>query len=175
MPLQIKHVLAFWAVLATYALTPAMAGPSLPAPIEAAAEVGTPGKAPANDAGVAADAGVPSVVEVVGKVKAAAAASSTERHLAIAAMLAVVLRFLLGMIGPRIQWFSQHPHAYRFAGIGMGVAIFALDKFAMGASWVDALIAAGSGPGAVLVNEYMKMKPAKPAAETTSTETTPTG
>ena len=114
-----------------------------------------------SDGGVTAApvAAAPAVENVVAAVKGVVDSSDSSRALAIAGLLAVLLRFAMALVGPRVAWFARHPHAYRWTALGVGVAVFALEKFAMGTTWQMALIAAGGGPGAVLVNEILKMKP----------------
>lgn len=110
------------------------------------------------------DVAAPAADEVVKAVQVAAQAQGPARALAIAAMLSIVLRFAMTFVGPKLALFNKHPNAYRIAGLAIGVAVFGLEKFAMGSDIWSAITAALGGPGAVMFNEYMKMKPAKAEA-----------
>lgn len=81
------------------------------------------------------------------------------RSMVVAAALAVLLRFLLGFAGQYIGVLGRH--RYRWAALIVGVVVFGLDRFALGGSWSEAVLTALGGPGAILVNELLKMLPAK--------------
>ncbi len=93
----------------------------------------------------------------------------TERKFGIAAFLAIILKYLLDFIklAHRVHskpWFSK---AMPWIAMGLSVPIALLSRYALGSGWFDALLYAGAGPGAIIVNELLKSfksdnKPADP-------------
>lgn len=81
--------------------------------------------------------------------------NTTAWHLALAGLLAFVLKwlmdFLLHLTNPR----DEVKRALPWVLGGVGIVVGVLDFYVRGASWVDAIIVGGGPPGATLVNELL--------------------
>lgn len=86
------------------------------------------------------------------------AGPQTGRALATAGLVAVVLRFLMMFAARAWPAVGAKRNVYRWAALVVGLATFALERFAAGTPWQDAIVAAIGGPGAVLVHEFTKMR-----------------
>lgn len=75
------------------------------------------------------------------------------RKLALAALMALVLKFLLDAANrvAEDRWKKQ----LAWAALGLAVPIALLSKYAGGVGWFDALVYAGAGPGAIVVHELL--------------------
>lgn len=121
----------------------------------------------------APDAGIDvagAITNVATGIKAVQVASdTTAKHMALAGLLAVILKFILDALS-RITNLKDSVKRYLplvCAALGVGVAL--LTKYAMGSTWTDAVILGGGAPMAVMVNEVLNMlKKPTPAAQATN-------
>ena len=109
---------------------------------------------------------VPSVV-----IKAAvdSAKGSTARHVALAGVLAVVLKFLLDLAMSIKDPTDKAKKWLPWVCSGLGVLIGFVTYLAAGSSWIDAAILGAGAPAAVLVNELanaLRTKLSKPVTVT---------
>lgn len=82
-------------------------------------------------------------------------ASPTEKKLAIAAFIAVLLNLLLTGLKKVMKFTKKGKKYLPWIALSLGVVIVMVEKFALGGSWVEAIIYGGAGPGAVLVQELL--------------------
>jgi hypothetical protein len=94
--------------------------------------------------------------------KAARGAGPDAMMLAWAALLAGVLKVLLSVMG---RLWPKPKKWTAWVAMALAVPIALLSHFAAGHSWLESLIVAGGGPGAVIVHELMKLIPARPSAK----------
>lgn len=81
---------------------------------------------------------------------------------AYAALAAAVIRTLLSAIK---TWRGDKPTGWvKWAALGLAVPLALLTYYAAGAGLWAAIVMAGAGPGAVIVNELLKKKPAEAGA-----------
>lgn len=95
------------------------------------------------------------------KVSKDAAEEGVTRAMAIAAVIATLLKLLLSFL----KLFAVHTKIFkskntpRLIALGVGTAAFLAANIGAGVTWWEALIIAGGGPGAVLLHEFLKMVP----------------
>ncbi len=75
------------------------------------------------------------------------------KKLAFAAFLAIVLKYLLDAVNVVSRRGLKKQLAW--VALGLAVPIALLSKYAGGTGWFEALVYAGSGPGAVVVHELI--------------------
>lgn len=77
---------------------------------------------------------------------------------AYAALAAAVIRVLLAGL---TAWRGDKPKGWaKWAALGLAVPLALLTYYAAGAGWWQAIVMAGAGPGAIIVNELLKRKTA---------------
>jgi hypothetical protein len=105
-------------------------------------------------------------VEVVKQTKEYAAGKTeamdnTQRALALFGIITLVLKFLLSLLKVATP-FLKGPKAgliMRISTVGVGVLVFLFSNLALGIPWVDSLIMALGGPGALFFHEITKIFP----------------
>lgn len=99
------------------------------------------------------------VKEVLSTAKQIKKADKTEKFLVISAFLAALFKLLLSLMKLVNPYFKKKD-VPKVVASGLGVLVLLFSKLALGVSWVDAIILAASGPGAVFLHELSKMIPA---------------
>jgi hypothetical protein len=109
----------------------------------------------------------PTVLDELAKLRAQyaaikAAKDADGKMLLWAALIAGVLKVLLSVIN--LIW--RKPKKWlAWVAMGTAVPIALLSHYAAGNGWMDSLIVAGGGPGAILFNELLKLFAKAPTAE----------
>lgn len=85
------------------------------------------------------------------------AAAPSEKKFALAALLAVALNIALGVIKRLLNVTSTAKKVIPWVALGLAVPIALLAKYGADGSWADAIIFAGAGPGAVVVQELLAL------------------
>jgi hypothetical protein len=95
-------------------------------------------------------------------------AKPTEKTFLFAVMLAAILKYALDGVNALGKW--RYSKSMGWVALFLAVPIALLTKYIASKSWIEALILAGSGPGAIVVHELLaKLKrgtatpPAPPA------------
>ena len=86
------------------------------------------------------------------------------KHIAIAALVAVVLRVLMQLVERLLGWDRLHAGKKRWLPLillGLGAATAVVMHYAAGEGWPMALLYGATGPGAVFANELMNLWPQK--------------
>lgn len=96
------------------------------------------------------------LADLTAKYKALKAASPTEKRIAIAGLLGAVVWLLIAAFKRVGQWKSTR--WIPWAVLGMGVVVGVVDKYALGAGWLNALISGGGPPLSVLIQELLKFR-----------------
>jgi hypothetical protein len=95
------------------------------------------------------------------KAKEKKRAEDMEKMVALAATIAVVLKTLLSALKGWSSYFTTDKGKawLKVTTLVVGFAAFFATNIGLGIPWWGALIAAGGGPGAILVHELMKLFP----------------
>lgn len=110
------------------------------------------------------------VKDVVSAVKDYRSADRSGSLVAIAAILAAVFKILLSVLKASSSLFKNKA-APKIAALSLGLLIYGFSSLALDMPWYDAIVLAGSGPGAIVVNEIMKLVPALRKKEDEERET----
>ena len=78
--------------------------------------------------------------------------------IAIAGLLATAFRFLLALL-KTFSGVFKNKITPKVAALVLGLLVYVASVLVAGVPWYEAVILAGSGPGAILVNELLKMIP----------------
>lgn len=86
---------------------------------------------------------------------------TTARNILIAGMIATGLRVLYTLMKAWKGFFTTEKQkaGFKIAALSIGVLAFLLTNVGLGMSWVNSLILAGGGPGAIMVHEFTKLIP----------------
>lgn len=84
-----------------------------------------------------------------------AARGTTAQHMAIAALIAILLRYLLMALEALMGMNRETKVILPWVCSGLGVLLAVITRYAAGSSWIDSVIIGGAGPGAVLWNEVL--------------------
>lgn len=121
-----------------------------------------------------ADPTISVVVTEVSKVISDARDLRTGKFLAIATFLAALFKLLLSLLKLSSDFFKSKV-VPKVIALVLGLATYLFANLAMGVGWVDALILAGAGPGAIFLHELSKLIPAVRAIKDAGTDKEPTG
>lgn len=86
---------------------------------------------------------------------------TTARNILIAGMIATGLRILYSVMKAWKGFFTteRQKAGFKIAALSVGVLAFVFTNLGLGMSWVNSLILAGGGPGAIMVHEFTKLIP----------------
>ena len=146
---------------------------ALPATMASAQDGGTEVSIVVPNPDLDADPTIGEVVTEVSDVITEAKDLKTGKFLAIAAFLAALFKLLLSLLKLSSDFFKSKV-VPKVIALVLGLATYLCANLAMGVGWVDALILAGAGPGAIFIHELSKLIPAVRAIKDAGTEE-PTG
>ncbi len=142
---------------------------ALPASMAFAQDGGTEVSVVVPNPDLDADPSIGEVISEVTDVIADAGDLKTGKFLAIAAFLAGLFKLLLSLLKLTSNFFKNKT-VPKIAALVLGLATYLFANLALGVGWVDALILAGSGPGAILFHEISKLIPALRAIKDAESE-----
>jgi len=102
--------------------------------------------------------GLSDVVNGVGQI-GVAKNSKTGMFMAISMLIAGVLKIALSLLKLTGAAIFKNGTVLKIVLLTLGVCVFLVSRFAAGDAWYNALILAFAAPGAVLINEIVKLIP----------------
>lgn len=86
---------------------------------------------------------------------------TTAQNILIAGMIATGLRILYSVMKAWKGFFTteRQKAGFKIAALFIGVLAFVFTNLGLGMSWMNSLILAGGGPGAIMIHEFTKLLP----------------